>query len=269
MQNILSLTYELKRLKELLSYQILDTPTEKEFDSLVKIAAHVFNVPVSAVTFLDENRQWIKASVGINVCETDRRDAVCNYTIRQNTINEIVDMRLDDRYSSFPFVAGEPFYRYYAGVPLITENNYRIGAFCIMDTITRRLNEEEKAFLSVLGRVAMIQIEISLKNSDLEKINTLQKRIFNVINQNANNREILCKEETNLQEEHANCHLNTDDLIALSELLKKQADYIVSSLNEKIEWKRLELQKAVNGIKCEQLKRIVNDVMRDIDAAKS
>src|SRR4051812_22784410 len=139
MQTFVSLTSESKRIKELLSFQILDTPNEREFDNLVKVAAQIFNTPIAAITFVDEKRQWIKASVGLNICETARKHAVCNYTIRQDSITEITDMSTDKRFSSFPFVAGAPFCRFYAGIPLKTESGYLIGVLCLMDTKTRSL----------------------------------------------------------------------------------------------------------------------------------
>src|SRR5881227_823128 len=101
MHTFVSLTSECQRIKELLSFQILDTPNEREFDNLVKIVARVFDTPVAAITFLDEKRQWVKASVGLNFCETDRKYAVCNYTIRQYAITEVPDMSMDKRFCNF------------------------------------------------------------------------------------------------------------------------------------------------------------------------
>ena len=38
------------------------TAAEEEFEDLVRIAVNLFNVPAAAITFIDANRQWMKAS---------------------------------------------------------------------------------------------------------------------------------------------------------------------------------------------------------------
>jgi GAF domain-containing protein len=257
MQNVLTITHELNRLKALLSYQILDTPNEIEFDDLVKVVATIYNAPAAAVTFIDENRQWIKASVGLQVCETDRREAVCNYTIRQSTINEIKDMRTDKRFRNFPYVAGDPFFRFYAGIPLVTENEYAIGALCVMDTTARTLNEDEKKLLSDLGSVVMTQIEISLKRKELEKITHLQRRIAYLMTREEQSTAVNPKSESP-QEEHGGHVLSVNELVTLDELLMQQAGCVTALLNERVEWRNQELQNAIACIKNDQLRQMVS-----------
>src|SRR3982751_2739699 len=131
---------EKERLQELFSYNILDTPVEEEFEDLVQIAVNMFNVPVAAITFVDAKRQWIKARRGLDICEVNRKLSVCNHTLLQNQVLEIEDLQQDERFKHLPFIAGKPYYRFYAGVPLITINGYKIGVFYILDTKICRLN---------------------------------------------------------------------------------------------------------------------------------
>lgn len=49
------------RLQDLYSYNILDTEEEKEFDDLLEVAAHIYGCPIAAITFIDGERQWMKA----------------------------------------------------------------------------------------------------------------------------------------------------------------------------------------------------------------
>ena len=72
---------EKRRLQVLYDYDILDTLSEKEYDSITKIAAQICNVPVSLITFLDKDRQWFKSHLGTEVNETSRELAFCNYTV--------------------------------------------------------------------------------------------------------------------------------------------------------------------------------------------
>lgn len=265
MHTFVSLTSECQRIKELLSFQILDTPNEREFDNLVNIVARVFDAPVAAITFLDEKRQWVKASVGLSFCETDRKNAVCNYTIRQYAITEIPDMSMDERVSHFPYVTGAPFYRFYAGIPLKTEGGYLIGVLCLVDTKTRMLNEEEKELLGAFARSAMALVEISAKKMELIKINEVRNRISCAISHSVKDPDA-SKTRLDVNEDCATTLLSADDLEELDNLLTKEADNIITMLKGMMQRKQLELQNAINRIKNTDLKQLVSSLIMQIES---
>ncbi len=60
---------------------ILDTPHEGAYDTLTKLAAHVFHVPYAAMILVDAEREWLKASVGSDVRESPRASGFCAYTV--------------------------------------------------------------------------------------------------------------------------------------------------------------------------------------------
>jgi len=72
MINIPSLSNEAERIEALYVLEVLDTGEEEEFDNIVKIASILTQSPVSAITFVDENRIWYKAKQGIELRETTR-----------------------------------------------------------------------------------------------------------------------------------------------------------------------------------------------------
>ena len=47
------------------------------------------------------------------------------------------DTLLDPRFASNSLVTGAPHIRFYAGVPLVTPNNHKLGTFCIIDVKPR------------------------------------------------------------------------------------------------------------------------------------
>ena len=63
---------EQRRLSAVRNLEILDSSAESDFDDLVRLAATIFEVPISTVTIVDEYRQWFKAAVGLEVKETPR-----------------------------------------------------------------------------------------------------------------------------------------------------------------------------------------------------
>jgi len=89
---------EIERLEALVQYDILDSDPEGEYDDIARIAAHICNVPVAIVSFIDKERKWHKAKVGIAATEMKRDIAVCSHTIVANHETMIVeDTRNDER----------------------------------------------------------------------------------------------------------------------------------------------------------------------------
>ena len=63
---------EAVRLEVLRQYQILDTEPEEVYDNLAQLAAFICGTPIALVNFIDENRQWFKAKLGLDVPEMPR-----------------------------------------------------------------------------------------------------------------------------------------------------------------------------------------------------
>jgi hypothetical protein len=74
---------ELVRLAALHRYHILDAAAEQAFDDLTSLAASLCDAPISLVSLVDHNRQWLKSKVGLTVSETRREFAFCAHAIRQ------------------------------------------------------------------------------------------------------------------------------------------------------------------------------------------
>lgn len=125
------------RLSALARLDILDTPPELEFDDIAQLAADLLAAPVALVSLVDRDRQWFKARVGFEACETPIDRSVCAFTLRQTEILVIPDLTLDPRTAGNPLVTGPPHARFYAGAPLRTADGTGIGALCVLDTAPR------------------------------------------------------------------------------------------------------------------------------------
>ena len=113
---------EEERLRALRLLNILDTSDEERFDRLTRLAKRMFGVPIALVSLVDENRQWFKSCIGLEVRETPRDISFCGHSILGDDIFIVNDASSDVRFSDNPLVTDDPNIRFYAGCPLITRN---------------------------------------------------------------------------------------------------------------------------------------------------
>lgn len=142
------------RLKALRSLNVLDTPSEERFERLTRLAKRMFDVPIALVSLVDENRQWFKSCIGLNVSETPRDISFCGHAILGNEIFVIPDATEDERFLDNPLVLNEPYIRFYAGCPLRYLDGSMLGTLCIIDTQPRVLNREDLDALKDLAELA-------------------------------------------------------------------------------------------------------------------
>lgn len=163
---------EERRLETLRGLNILDTPAEKAFDDLVRLALYICETPIAAVSFIDKDRQWFKAKVGLTVPETKRDISFCSHALTLPNETLIVpDASLDVRFSDNPLVTGEPKIRFYAGAPLVTEDGLVLGTLCVIDHSPKELTAAQIKALEVLRNQVMRELELHRKNMELSEAN--------------------------------------------------------------------------------------------------
>ncbi len=150
---------EQERLETLRVYGVLDTPPEAAFDRLTALAAGMLDMPMAAVSFVDEHRQWFKSACGLAISETPRAQAFCAHTICGDAPMMVEDAALDPRFSRNLLVLGEPYVRFYAGAPIVVSEGRRIGALCVMDRRPRRLSVEELERLQMLAACVASELD--------------------------------------------------------------------------------------------------------------
>jgi len=168
---------EENRLEALRGFEILDTPAEQAFDDLVRLASHICDTPIAAVSFVDRDRQWFKAKLGLDVPETKRDIAFCAHAILTPNDPLIVpDASLDSRFSDNPFVVGGPQIRFYAGVPLVTASGLGLGTLCVIDHKPKELSPAQIKALTVLRNQVIRELELHKKNLQLLEANKQLKQ---------------------------------------------------------------------------------------------
>ena len=117
---------ETERLATLYRYDILDTPDERAFDDLTRLAASICNAPIAVVNLIDRDRQWFKSEIGLGVKETPLDSSLCAHAILQPGLFIVPDTTKDARFSDNPLVTGNPLLRFYAGALLESSDGYPI-----------------------------------------------------------------------------------------------------------------------------------------------
>jgi anti-sigma regulatory factor (Ser/Thr protein kinase) len=151
---------EAGRLKALRNYRILDTKPEQAFDDLTMIASQICGTPIALISLVDENRQWFKARVGVQVQETSRSVSFCAHAIQQQGIFLVPDALNDARFRDNPLVRDDPHFRFYAGKPLMTPEGHALGTLCVIDYLPRTLTQSQKDCLEALQRQVEAQLEL-------------------------------------------------------------------------------------------------------------
>ena len=158
-----------ERIRELRDLGILDTLPEDGYNQIVEMVALLCEVPIALVSFVDRDRQWFKASYGLDVSETPRELSFCTHSILSPDILEINNALRDSRFTDNPLVTGAPGIRYYAGAPLITANGHRLGTLCVIDTVPRTLTPSQKRVLTTLANQVTTLLDLRDKTLRLER----------------------------------------------------------------------------------------------------
>jgi len=160
-----------RRLDALADLHILDSATETGFDDLARLAAHSLNAPVALITFIDDERQWFKASVGAaGIRQTAIKDSICSTTIEQPGMLIVPDLVADPRFAAMMPVA-QLGMRFYAGVAFTNAAGVPVGTICVLDGRPRPqgLTEGQAEALMALGRATQRELELRQTVGHLKK----------------------------------------------------------------------------------------------------
>jgi diguanylate cyclase (GGDEF)-like protein len=163
------------RVDTLYDLRILDTEPEERFDRLTRLAKRLLQVPISLISLVDENREWIKSGEGINNSQVARDISFSAHAILGPDILLIPDATLDERFHDNPLVVDEPHIRFYAGCPLKAPNGSKLGTLCLIDCKPREFSEDDKALLRELTRMAEQDI-VAVQLATMDELTMLSNR---------------------------------------------------------------------------------------------
>lgn len=151
---------EQARLTALKNMMILDTPAQREFDEITRLAARVLGAESCAVSLVDDRRAWFKSHVRMPMAEAPREHAICTLALQSTEPLIILDTHEDHRVVGNPVTAGETGFRFYAGAPLIVTGGHCLGTLCVLDRAPRAvLSDDQVATLVSLAGLVVDLIE--------------------------------------------------------------------------------------------------------------
>lgn len=275
---------EAQRLAILKSLNILDSGKSVEFESLVKLVEQIFDVPMVAVSFVDEKRQWFKSSVGLPICETRREVSFCAHVIACGEPVIVEDAMLDERFFDNPMVTGEPYLKFYAGAPLAPFEGVILGTLCVMSDKPREFSKRDYHLLSQFARqvetLIRHYVDKALLLESNEKLEQ-QQRLLAVMNdaeKRANNAksdflssmshelktplhaiagfsQLLLKSKKESLSEKQRKHVNQ---------IHESSDYLLSLINDVLDLSKIEAGMMPVVMGQVRLKPIVDDVLEAI-----
>jgi signal transduction histidine kinase len=263
-----------KRLEELYRYEILDTSFEEEFDDIVKLASQICNVPISLISLVEKSRQWFKAKIGLDVTETSRDVSFCAHSL-DNCTNflEVEDAMNDERFFDNPLVTEDPKIRFYAGIPLVSSNGYKLGTLCVINSEPQHLDEQQTFALKVLADQVMKMLELRIRNKQMDRVNKrqqqqaeLQNRIISIIAHDVRNPVASIK---NIIELTNNDILTENEAKELTAMAEKQLDGTLVLLSDLVEWGKTQLSAHVKHTEKIHLHSLINEKLDKFEVTAS
>ena len=143
------------RLAELRRLLILDSTVKRVYDDMTLFLAHSLEVPIAMINMLDDERDWLKSSVGVPSGQSSAESSFCNvfFTSTEDLV-VIEDTTQDARFAAHPFVVGAPFVRFYAAARL-TVAGHTVGTLCVRDEKPRRISTEQILQMQTLANAVV------------------------------------------------------------------------------------------------------------------
>jgi signal transduction histidine kinase len=205
---------ECERQKEVEKYDVLDSFEEESYDNITSLMSFITDSPISFITLLDNDRNFIKSNYGFSVKESPRALSFCGHAINQEDILLVEDARKDARFKDNPLVIEHQLI-FYAGAPLINAKGYKLGTLCVYDHKPKTLNAAQKDALRNMAKQVVHLFELRLQNKLLKTSQNIIK------NRNSELKKFANVVSHDLKSPLAN-------IISLTELLEQENENILS-----------------------------------------
>ena len=151
------------RLAAVHRYEILDAPTDGQFDTIAAAAAAVCGTPIATVSIVDAERVWFAAAKGLDgVTQVGVEPGLCASAFCADGPYVVNDAVIDPRTLEHPLVRGELGLRFYAAAPIVTADGHHLGTVTAIDATPRELTEAQTTVLGLLADQVGQHLELRL-----------------------------------------------------------------------------------------------------------
>lgn len=158
---------EKKRQAAVEKYELLDTLPEDQYDDITSLMSYICDAPISLITLLDKERNFLKSHHGVPFNESPREISFCGHAINSgDPVTIIEDARVDSRFFDNPLVTDYNAV-FYAGAPLIDSEGFKLGTLCVFDQKPRKLTEKQIEALTSMSKQVVQLFELRYKNFKL------------------------------------------------------------------------------------------------------
>jgi GAF domain-containing protein len=135
------------RLLRLAGYDIFDPGLRPRLDAVAARSAERLRAPVSMISVLLDSSQFILGQHGVPGWVAEVRGIPAEWSLCSNTVLTgkpycLANAADDPVYAENPLLAANGV-RSYAGVPLIDDSGYALGAHCVIDVAPRAFTEAD------------------------------------------------------------------------------------------------------------------------------
>ncbi len=146
------------------SYNINEYFPENEYSEFTFLAAKTLNCPIAFISFVSHDSLIVKSVVGLdNQFVKNKVDFQC-FNFVHDTPVIVNDTLCDKNLIKNSFVFRSSYIRFYAAVPLITNDGNTIGSLCIMDNKINHLSESQILYLQYLANRIVQKLELRRLN---------------------------------------------------------------------------------------------------------
>ena len=115
------------------AYHFESLEGDPELEALIRFAARLCEAPIALVGLLEHDHFRFLARVGTDAKESPYSTSFCAHVMLGDEPMQVPDAQQDPRFADSPLVVGEPFVRFYAGYPLVSEEGLPLGALAVAD----------------------------------------------------------------------------------------------------------------------------------------
>lgn len=144
---------ETHRLEMVRSFGLVEQPPVTVHDEIAALARDLAGSATGLVTLVGSETNWFVGRANFEAAEQCRWVSFCTHVVAEpDQPLWIEDASADFRFAANPYVVGEPFLRFYAGVPICV-NGFAVGSLCVLDSQPRA---RDAALLDRLAKLAVI-----------------------------------------------------------------------------------------------------------------